>query len=153
MPLLLFGILAAAGWVVFDIIATIVTYPAMSREYWWLFAAFGVVLVICTIIERILEYGVSNKLEEKRDNQLFAIATGTEAVYQRLAAITSSSFQSAPIELANAAVKKIEALEGEVAEFRRERESRWQRLTDQQRADFLAVLRKHAFTDHLPVVI
>jgi hypothetical protein len=152
MSLLLFGILATAGWIIFDLIATYVTYPELSRGWWWALAIFGAILVVCTIVERILEATSQNRLENKRDYQLGAIASATEEVYRRLAAITSSKISVEPIEILNAAVKKIETLETEVAEVRHERESRWQRLTDQERVDFLATLREYFFTDHSPLI-
>ena len=68
MLALVLGIAAAAGWVIFDVAVSIVTYPLLSREGWWAFVISGAVLVLLTIAAEILNYRAQQRGEQKHSD-------------------------------------------------------------------------------------
>jgi hypothetical protein len=87
-----------------------VTYPLMSCGTWWAIVLGGGVLVTVTVVAQILEYIEFRKDSEKHSLEHTAIATGTLAIFNQLAALTQTPGQSIPaiVEAANSAIIKMQ---------------------------------------------
>ena len=129
MLALLLGIAAAAGWIIFDVAVSVVTYPLMPRWEWWAFVPSGGVLVILTIAAQILDYLAHQKDEKRHSNEHVAIATGTNAIFERLATLTQTTGRPAATVF-EAAMARIESLENQV------RNQQWRQITAEQRQRF-----------------
>jgi hypothetical protein len=116
MLALVLGIASAAGWIIFDVAISIVTYPLMPTCEWWIFVLSGVALVTVTVAAQILEYRGRERVEKRQSNEHAVIATGTLAIFERLAAVTQTTGQSATITL-EATILKIDALTRQVADL------------------------------------
>jgi len=111
MPALLLGIAATVGWIVFDVFASIVTYPHMPAGEWWAFVTSGGVLVILTVIGESLAHRSQQEDETRHSDEHAVLATGTLAIWEQLAALTNTRGQSigAVMEAANAKIAALES--------------------------------------------
>jgi hypothetical protein len=135
MLALILGIAAAAGWIIFDVAVSVVTYPLMPKFEWWIFVLSGAVLVILTVIAQIMEFKASQRAETKHSAEHTAIATGTLAIWERLMLATQTMGQP-EAKVAEAATAKIQQLENQLAEMRG---LFWRKLSEEEQTS-LAIL-------------
>jgi hypothetical protein len=62
---LLLGIGASAGWVAFDVVVSVVTYPLMPHWEWWTIVVSGGVLVALTVASEIRSHMADWKDQER----------------------------------------------------------------------------------------
>jgi hypothetical protein len=140
---LLLGIAATAGWIAFDVVVSVVTYPLMPSKEWWALVLSGGVLVGLTVATEILNYIAHQKDERRHSDEHAVIATGTLAIFERLRDVTQTTDQPATrtIEIATERIGRLEArIAKSEAIF-------WGALTDQdkvQLATALAALGVHS---------
>jgi hypothetical protein len=124
MLALVLAVGAEAGWIIFDIVVSVVTYPLLPLGKWRVLVGSGAILVIATIIARILEFRGDQQVERRHteEHELLASAaiktlemgSNFPLLVQRLENLTNT--QGKPlvttIEVAN---RKIERLESKVS--------------------------------------
>lgn len=93
MLALLLGIGATAGWIAFDVVVSVVTYPLMPRCEWWALVGSGAVLVLLTIASEIMNYVEHQRDEARHTSEHVAIASGTLGVFDRLRELTQMTGQ------------------------------------------------------------
>jgi len=135
MLALILGIAAAAGWIVFDVIASIVTYPAMSSGEWWTFVLSGAALVILTVVVQILEYRERQKDEQKHSEEHGTLASGMVM----LAGMVQAGPNQTPGEITQAAIQKIGHLESTLSAYQ---SIFWAPLTDEQKSTLINHLKE-----------
>jgi len=136
MLALVLGIAGAAGWIIFDVAVSILTYPLMSPATWWAFVISGAVLVIVTVVAQVLEYIEFQKDSAKHSMEHEALARGSIAVWEKLESITQTSGQPA-IKTIEVAVQKIARLEDKVA---RHDAISWGAVNDEDKQRLIATL-------------
>ena len=84
MLALLLGLAAAVGWVVFDVVAAVVTYPNMTTGWWWIFVSAGGVLVTLTAVAQIIEYKAHQRDEMRHSQEHDVLAQGSIAILAKM---------------------------------------------------------------------
>jgi hypothetical protein len=129
---LILGIAAAALWIVFDAAVSVMTYPVMPAWEWWTILLSGAGLAILTATAQILEYKAHEKEEKTHSSKLGAIATGTLAIFERLATLTQTTGQPVDV-IIEGATARIDVLSTQLATLKRELEiTTWQPIPDNQ---------------------
>jgi hypothetical protein len=112
---LVLAIGAEGGWIIFDIVVSVVTYPLLPSKEWWALVIGGAVLVVLTIIARILEFRGDQRVERRNSEEHEALAKGSLAILQ-LASVTNTTGEPIvkTLEVAN---DKIAALESRIDRY------------------------------------
>jgi hypothetical protein len=118
MLALILGIASAAGWIIFDLAASIVTYPIMTTTTWWIFVSSGAALVIITVLAQVLEYREFRKDSAKQSHEHNLLAGANLKILERLEQVTQTIGEPVGLSM-EIAVRRIELLERQVEELQK----------------------------------
>jgi hypothetical protein len=131
MLALVLAIGAEAGWIIFDVAVSVVTYPLLPSKEWWALVVSGAALVILTIVARILEFRGGERVARQHFQEHDILASSSLKILAQLQNVTQTSGEPVvkTIEMATA---KIETLEQQI----RALEQAVRRITAEQRRKF-----------------
>lgn len=136
MVALILGIAAAVGWITFDVLVSLATSAVIPDRQWWAFLIGGAGLAVLTVSAEVLDYRSHQRTDKKHSDEHTALAAGELKIWEQLQEVTKTTGEST-VTTVDAATRRIESLEDQVAELRR---AQWRKITPVQRAKFLETL-------------